>query len=229
MSYLEGQASLHRHAQPRAQRTPRQPGRSSTAAVAMARFGPPAEAPHAHGRNSNSQGGSKVESQRQNPVSPSPGLQAYFPEAISVLCLLPKFFKTYTCFYFTYLFLERGREGERERQKHQCVVVSHTPHTGDLACPPGVCPTGNPTGNPWICRPARNPLSHTSQGHTWAFIWVCTRNRRYCMCNETSVCTVWSLKNLTAQTSHLAVSTWKCMLELFFYLRIQGPPPCCSQ
>ena len=26
---------------------------------------------------------------------------------------------------FIYLFLERGREGEREGEKHQCVVASH--------------------------------------------------------------------------------------------------------
>ena len=36
---------------------------------------------------------------------------------------------------FTYLFLERGeKEGEREEEKHQCVVASYTPPTGDLAC-----------------------------------------------------------------------------------------------
>ena len=37
-----------------------------------------------------------------------------------------------------HLFLEReeGREGE----KHQCVVASHEPPTGDLVCNPGICP-----------------------------------------------------------------------------------------
>ena len=29
-----------------------------------------------------------------------------------------------------YLFSERGREGEREGEKHQCVVASHMPPTG---------------------------------------------------------------------------------------------------
>ena len=52
-----------------------------------------------------------------------------------------------------YLFFERGREGEREREKHQCVVASCTPPTGDLACSPGMCPD-------W----ESNPLSHPSQG-----------------------------------------------------------------
>ena len=37
---------------------------------------------------------------------------------------------------FIYLFLERGREGE----KHQCVVATRVPPTGDLACNPGMCP-----------------------------------------------------------------------------------------
>ena len=33
-----------------------------------------------------------------------------------------------------------GREGEREGEKHHCVVVSHAPSTGDLAHNPGMCP-----------------------------------------------------------------------------------------
>ena len=41
---------------------------------------------------------------------------------------------------FIYLFLERGREGEGEREKHQCVVGSHAPPTGVLACNPGMYP-----------------------------------------------------------------------------------------
>ena len=44
--------------------------------------------------------------------------------------------------YLIYLFIfrERGREGEREGEKHQCVVASHVAPTGDLACNPGMCP-----------------------------------------------------------------------------------------
>ena len=41
---------------------------------------------------------------------------------------------------FIYLFLERGREGEREGENHQCAVASHAPSTGDLAHNPGMCP-----------------------------------------------------------------------------------------
>ena len=36
--------------------------------------------------------------------------------------------------------IDRGREGEREGEERQCVVASHTPPTGDLACNPGMCP-----------------------------------------------------------------------------------------
>ena len=39
---------------------------------------------------------------------------------------------------FIYLFLERGREGEREGEKHHCMVASCTPPAGDLARNPGM-------------------------------------------------------------------------------------------
>ena len=38
------------------------------------------------------------------------------------------------------MFREKGREGEREEEKHQCVVASHEPPAGDLAHNPGMCP-----------------------------------------------------------------------------------------
>ena len=41
---------------------------------------------------------------------------------------------------FKILFLERVREGERKGEKHQCVVASHVPPTGDLARNPGMYP-----------------------------------------------------------------------------------------
>ena len=39
-----------------------------------------------------------------------------------------------------FIFRERGREGEREKEKHQCVVASCVPPTGDLAGNAGMCP-----------------------------------------------------------------------------------------
>ena len=39
-----------------------------------------------------------------------------------------------------FIFREGGREGEREEEKHQCVVVSCVPPTGGLAHNPVMCP-----------------------------------------------------------------------------------------
>ena len=33
-----------------------------------------------------------------------------------------------------------SREREREGEKHQCVVASHAPPTGDMVHNPGMCP-----------------------------------------------------------------------------------------
>ena len=41
-------------------------------------------------------------------------------------------------FMILFIFKDRGRKGEREGEKHQCVVASHALPTGDLA--PGMCP-----------------------------------------------------------------------------------------
>ena len=65
--------------------------------------------------------------------------------------------------------LERGRKGEREGEKHQCVVASHVPLVGDLACNPGMCPDWESNWRRLVCRPVFNPLSHTSQGYKSKF------------------------------------------------------------
>ena len=41
--------------------------------------------------------------------------------------------------FYLFIYRERGMEGEREGEEHQCVVASHTPPTGDLAHNPGMC------------------------------------------------------------------------------------------
>ena len=60
-------------------------------------------------------------------------------QCLSYFCLYPKtfFFRNK---YFIYLFLERGRKGESEGEKYQCVVASRVPAAGDLAHNPGMCP-----------------------------------------------------------------------------------------
>ena len=57
-----------------------------------------------------------------------------------------------------------GRKGEREGEKHQCVLASHMPPSGDLANKPGMCPDWESNQQPLVHRPAPNPWSHTSQG-----------------------------------------------------------------
>ena len=66
-----------------------------------------------------------------------------FTSLFSHIC--PPF--TYTIFLslfflrlYLFIFRQRGREGEREGEKYQCVVASHIPPTGDLAHNPGMCP-----------------------------------------------------------------------------------------
>ena len=41
---------------------------------------------------------------------------------------------------FIFIFKERGREGEKEGEKHQCAGVSCAPPSRDLAHNPGMCP-----------------------------------------------------------------------------------------
>ena len=53
-----------------------------------------------------------------------------------LISLLFLFFKR----FYLFIFREGGREGEREVEKHQCVVASRVPPTGDLARNPGMCP-----------------------------------------------------------------------------------------
>ena len=51
-----------------------------------------------------------------------------------------------------------GRGGERQGEKHQCMVASHTPATGELADNPGMCPDWESNWQHLL-----NPLSYTSQ------------------------------------------------------------------
>ena len=69
-----------------------------------------------------------------------------------------------------YLFLERGREGEREGEKHQCVVAFHMLPTGDLTYNPDMCSDWELNRHPLVPRLALNALSHTSQGCLWVFL-----------------------------------------------------------
>ena len=55
------------------------------------------------------------------------------------LCILHSIYK-YLKIFYVFIFRQKGRGKEREGEKHQCVVASRAPPTGDLACNPGMCP-----------------------------------------------------------------------------------------
>ena len=61
-----------------------------------------------------------------------------------------QFFKKRFCFFFR----KRRREGEREGEKYQCVVVSHIPPAGDLVHNPNMCPDWDSNRDPVVRRPA---------------------------------------------------------------------------
>ena len=65
-----------------------------------------------------------------------------------------------------------GREGEREGEKHQCVVASCALLTGNPAYNPGMCLDWESTADPLICKPAFNPLSHSSQGFVLKILFI---------------------------------------------------------
>ena len=75
----------------------------------------------------------------------------------------PFFYLFFSRFYLL-IFRERGKEGEREGEKHQSVVASSAPPTGDLARNPGMCPDWELNRRPFGPQPALNPLSYTGQG-----------------------------------------------------------------
>ena len=68
--------------------------------------------------------------------------------------------------FYLFIFRERGREGEREGEKHQCVVASHVAPTGELAHNPGMCPDWESNWRPFGSQPALNPLSYPIQDST---------------------------------------------------------------
>ena len=81
------------------------------------------------------------------PFSPHP-LQHLFVDLFMLATLtIVKLFLTsmsLVTFYFfvskiLFIFQERGSEGDKEGEKHQCMIASRTPPTGDLVRNPGMC------------------------------------------------------------------------------------------
>ena len=51
--------------------------------------------------------------------------------------------------FYLFIFRARGTEGDREGEKHQCVVASSVPPTGELTHNPGMCPDWESNGRPF--------------------------------------------------------------------------------
>ena len=83
--------------------------------------------------------------------------------SIGTLILLGFNFLIFNFIFLNLFFRERGREGEREGEKHQCVVASRTPLLGTWPATQACALTRNRTCD-LGSQPALNPLSHTSQG-----------------------------------------------------------------
>ena len=78
-------------------------------------------------------------------------------------------------FNFIYFIFREGAGGEREGEKHQCVVASWVPPTRDLACNPGMCPDWELNQRPFGSQAGAQSLSHTSQGSFYSFLRVSCR------------------------------------------------------
>ena len=80
----------------------------------------------------------------------------------------------WVCFlrFYLFIFRKRGREGEREGEKHQCVVASHVPPTSDQACNPGMCPAWELNWQPFTSQASTQPTEPHQPGLVCCFCFV---------------------------------------------------------
>ena len=88
----------------------------------------------------------------------------------SMLAGSPPFYFLKSFKNIIYLFSERGWEGKREGEKHQCVVASHTPPNGDLAHHPGMYPDWELNQQPFGSQAGSQPTEPHQPGPILLFI-----------------------------------------------------------
>ena len=71
--------------------------------------------------------------------------------------------KLYFLRFYLFIFRERGREGEREGEKHQCVAASCVALTGDLARNPGMCLDRESNQQPFGLQAQSTELNHPGE------------------------------------------------------------------
>ena len=137
--------------------------------------------------------------------------------------------------FYLFIFRERRREGERERNINVCLPLV-CPTLGTWLTTQACALIGTQTGNPWVLRLALNPLSHTSQG--WRNLFLnprCqgldhTSNQQSLLQALSKMCVVWKFftrfplpkKNLSCgMTEHSVLLWWNVNLAEISSL---GPP-----
>ena len=83
--------------------------------------------------------------------------------------------------FYLFIFRERGREGEREGDKHQCVVASRASPTGDLAHKPGMCPDWESNRQPFSSQ-AGAPSTEPHQPRLNTAVLITTENLKHFKC-----------------------------------------------
>ena len=73
------------------------------------------------------------------------------------------------CLFFKLIFRERGMEWQRKVDKHQCVVASHVPPRGDLACNPDMCPDWELDWRPFALQACTQSTELHQPGHASFF------------------------------------------------------------
>ena len=99
------------------------------------------------------------------------------------------FFFFFKGFMFLFISTQRGREGEREGEKHQCVVASHMPMLGTWPETQACALTGNWTGESLVrCHP-RLTYWATPARKQCILSWRANWRHNHCMLIP------WQLKN----------------------------------
>ena len=81
--------------------------------------------------------------------------------------------------FYLFIFRERGREGERAGEKHQCVIAPHVPPTGDLACNPVMCPGWELNQGHFGSQASAQSTEPHQPGPSFLFWYIFWLNRHY--------------------------------------------------
>ena len=95
-----------------------------------------------------------------------------FSGSFSILLLILESLKIYL-----FIFLERGEGREKEGEKPQCAVASHSAPSGDLACNPGMCPDQESNWRPSGLQDDAEPTELHQSGQSYSLAKVLISDR----------------------------------------------------